>query len=331
MRITFFGTPFMMIGFGMAHCTRAQGFPGITMITMLLGAVLNIILDPIFIFVLRLGVEGVAWATIISQSASVTWILIFILRGKTVLRLKLRTFRPSIEITSHIMAFGSAQFLLNFIMSGVQLLTNMSMGWYGASSLGVDNGGDIALSAMNIIGTLTMFILMPVFGINQGVQPILGYNYGAKQFRRVLQAYTLAVISSTIICILGFSVAELFPMVMVRLFAPQGSPVLLNFASWAMRVSLICLPLNGFQIVSSNFFVVTGRPKMSIFLTVLRQFIALIPCLLIFGRLWGVWGIAAANPVADGFSFILTGTLIFFELKKLRGQLKEPSVEEVQQ
>ena len=318
LRIILYGTPFMMIGFGMSHCTRAQGFPTITMIGMLIGAILNTILDPVFIFVFKWGVEGAAWATIFSQFASAVWLMSFVLGKKGVLRLRLKNFRPKIAIIFRIMSFGSAQFLLNFIMSGVQLLINMSLGWYGSASLGVENGGDIALSAMNIIGALSMFIMMPVFGINQGAQPILGYNYGAKKFSRVLRTYLFAAGAATIICIIGFFAGEFFTLFLVRLFAPNGSPVLLGFAVWAIRVYFIMLPFNGFQVVSSNFFIVTGRPRMSVFLTTLRQFIALIPCILIFGRIWGLYGIAVAAPVADGFSFILTGILISFEIRKLR-------------
>jgi Na+-driven multidrug efflux pump len=217
-----------------------------------------------------------------------------------------------------ILAFGSAQFLLQFIMSGVQLLNNMSMGWYGAESLGVPNGGDIALSGMNICGSIMMLILMPIFGINQGAQPILGYNYGAKKFDRVMRAYLDAVGGATAICIAGFILCQTVPGFLVRIFAPAGSPALLSFTPWAIRIITIMLPLNGFQIVSSNMFVVTGRPRTSIFLTTLRQFIALIPCILIFGRIWKLWGVAAAMPVADGFSFIITMIFIVSELKKLR-------------
>jgi Na+-driven multidrug efflux pump len=218
------------------------------------------------------------------------------------------------------MTFGSAQFLLQFVMSGVQLLYNTSMGWYGAAALGVSNGGDVALSGMNINGSITMLILMPVFGINQGAQPILGYNYGAKHFKRVLRAYTGAVIGSTALCTLGFIIGQFFSLQLVKLFAPNGSPALLRFAPLAMRIMLLVYPLNGFQVVSANFFIVTGRPKVSIFLTMLRQFIVLIPCMLIFGRIWGLWGVTAAAPVADGFSFILTSVMIAIELKKLRKQ-----------
>jgi putative MATE family efflux protein len=317
-RIILYGMVFFMLGFGFSHCTRAQGFPTITMISMIIGAGLNMILDPIFIFVFGWGVEGAAWATIISQFVSAVWILSFNFGKQAVIKLRLRSFKPSFEILTHIMAFGSAQFLLQFLMSAVQLLYNTSMGWYGASALGVANGGDIALSGMNINGSVAMLILMPVFGINQGAQPILGYNYGAKKFRRVLRAYLGAIAAATAICCVGFAVGEIFPVQLIRIFAPDGSPALMRFTPWAMRIMLIMLPLNGFQIVSANFFVVTGRPKISIFLSMLRQCIALIPCMLIFGRIWGLWGAVAAAPVADGFAFLLTGLMVFFEIKKLR-------------
>jgi Na+-driven multidrug efflux pump len=275
------------------------------------------ILDPVFIFVLGWGVEGAAWATIISQLCSAVWIVSFSAGGKAVIRLRLRTFKPSLKIVLQIMAFGSAQFFLQFVMSGVQLLYNTSMGWYGAAALGVANGGDVALSGMNIVMSVAMLIMMPVFGINQGAQPILGYNYGAKKYSRVLGTYVRAIIAATAICVLGFFVTHFFSQALVGVFAPRGSAALLSFAPRAMGVLLLMLPLNGFQVVSANFFVVTGRPKVSILLSMLRQFIALIPCLLIFGRLWGLWGVVAAAPVADGFSFIITAFFIFFELKKL--------------
>jgi len=318
LRIILYGTTFAMVGFGFSHCTRAQGFPMITMIGMIIGAGLNTILDPIFIFIFHWGVEGAAWATIISQSVSMIWILSFNLGKKAVIRLRLRTFKFSLGIVRQIMAFGSAQFLLQFVMSGVQLLYNTSVGWYGAAALGVANGGDIALSGMNINGSILMLILMPIFGINQGAQPILGYNYGARQFKRVLRAYLGAIAAATVICVTGFAIVQLFHNELVRVFAPEGSPALMSFAPHAMRIMMLMLPLAGFQVVSANLFVVTGRPKISIFLSMLRQCIALIPCILIFGRLWGLWGVVAAAPVADAFSFFVTGTMILFELRKLR-------------
>jgi putative MATE family efflux protein len=318
LRIILYGTTFSMVGFGFSHCTRAQGFPAITMIAMILGAGLNILLDPVFIFIFKWGVRGAAWATIISQAVSMIWILSFSLGNKAVIKLRPRTFKPSLVIVFQIMSFGSAQFLLQFIMSGVQLLYNTSMGWYGASALGVANGGDIALSGMNIAGAITMLILMPIFGINQGAQPILGFNYGARKFSRVLRAYLGAVAAGTLICTIGFSATHLFPVQLVKIFAPAGSSALMEFAPRAMRIMTLMLPVAGFQIISTNLFVVTGRPKISIFLSMLRQCLALIPCMLVFGHVWGLWGAVAATPVADAFSLFVTGTMIFFELRKLR-------------
>jgi putative MATE family efflux protein len=316
-RIILYGQVFFMLGFGFSHCTRAQGFPMISMIGMFIGAGMNMLLDPLFIFVFQWGVEGAAWATIISQLASAIWMLSFNLNKKAVIKLRLKTFKLSLGIIAQIMAFGSAQFLLQFIMSGVQFLYNTSMGWYGAEALGVSNGGDIALSGMNIVISIAMLIMMPVFGINQGAQPILGYNYGAKQFHRVIGAYLRAVTAATAICTLGFLMVQLFPLNLVLLFAPEGSAALLDFSPWAMRIVMLLLPLNGFQIVSANAFVATGRPHISIFLSLLRQCIVLIPCMLLFGKLWGLRGVIMAAPVADGFSFLLTGGMIFLELKKL--------------
>jgi putative MATE family efflux protein len=317
-KIILLGSVFSMLGFGFSHCTRAQGFPAVTMISMILGAGLNMILDPVFIFLLGWGVQGAAWATIISQCASAIWIVSFSLGKRAVIKLRFRNFKPSLSMVGQIMAFGSAQFLLQFIMSAVQLLNNMSMGWYGAEALGVENGGDIALSGMTIGGSIIMMILMPVFGINQGAQPILGYNYGAKRYNRVLRAYVMAVGAATAICIAGFAVVELFPTFLVGIFITESSEALLAFAPRAMRLAVLLLPLNGFQIVSSNMYVVTGRPKFSIFLSMLRQFIVLMPCMLIFGRVWGLWGVVAAGPVADAVSFAVTAVMISFELRKLR-------------
>jgi putative MATE family efflux protein len=317
-QIILYGQIFFMTGFGLSHCTRAQGFPTITMAAMILGAVLNIILDPIFIFILKWGVKGAALATIISQFVSAVFLISFIIGKKAVVKLNLRIFKPEFAIITQIMAFGSAQFLMQFIMSAVQLLYNMSMGWYGIAALGVANGGDIALSGMNINGSIMMLILMPVFGINQGAQPILGFNYGAKKFNRVLRAYTGAIAAATAICVFGFLIAQLFTVHLVRLFAPNGSREFMYFAPRAMRIAMMLLPLAGFQIVSTNLFVVTGRPKISIFLSLLRQCIVLIPCMLIFGKIWGLWGVVASAPVSDGLSFLCIGILIIFEVKKLR-------------
>jgi len=320
-RVILFGSLFGMVGFGMSHCTRAQGFPTITMISMIVGAVLNTILDAVFILKFKWGVQGAAWATIISQAVSAIYLISFVMTKKAVVRLNPKAFKLDFSIIRQIMAFGSAQFLLQFLMSSVQLINNMSTGWYGASSLGVANGGDIALSGMNIGGAIVMLILMPIFGINQGAQPILGFNYGAKLYKRVLRAYLGAIMAATAVCVTGFLVTQIFSNHLVLLFVRDGSDLFKNFTSRAIKTMTLLLPVAGFQIVSTNFFVVTGRPKTSIFLSMLRQCIALIPCIIIFGKIWGLWGIIYATPVSDGFAFLVTGIMILFELRKLRGGL----------
>ena len=326
-RIILFGAIFMQVGFGLSHCTRAQGFPKITMIAMLMGAGLNMILDPIFIFLFRWEVEGAAIATIISQLASCIWVISFCCSKKAVVRLRPRSIKPTPRIIREIMGFGSPQFIMHFVLSAVQLLINTSLGWYGSDALGVSNGGDIALSGLNIINSIAMLILMPVFGINQGAQPILGYNYGAKKFDRVMKAYLTAISTATVVCIFGAIITQAFPLQIIKLFLPQGSEAIYYFGQRAMRIALIMMPINGFQIVSANMFTVTGRPKISILLNMLRQCIVLIPCLIIFGRVWGLWGIVAAGPVSDGFAFCFTGTMILFEIRKLR-RATRPTMED---
>jgi putative MATE family efflux protein len=317
-RIILWGQPFAMVSFGLSHCSRAQGFPLITMIGHFLGAGMNMILDPLFIFVFHWGVEGAAWATIISQCAAAVWFLIFNSGRKAVVRIRLKNLKPSLKIVLAIMSFGSAQFLLQFVMSGVQWIINTSIGWYGADSLGINNGGDIALSGMNIIMSLSMMVMMPIFGINQGAQPILGYNYGARQFARVRKTLLLAVMAAVSVGAAGLILGELIPTQLVRLFAPQGSAILLTFTPQAMRIIFMTLPLNGFQAIASNLFVVTGRPKFTIFLTLLRQVIFLIPCLLIFGKIWGLQGLVAASPAADAAAALVTGAVLFGEMRRLR-------------
>ncbi|MDR2510385.1 MAG: MATE family efflux transporter [Spirochaetaceae bacterium] len=319
-RIILGGSTFFMISFGLSHCARAQGFPMISMAGMIIGAVTNTILDPLFIFVFKWNVEGAAWATLISWVLSSAFVFYFCAGRKAEIRLRFRKpliVKPSFDIIKNITAFGSAQFLLQAAMAFVQLLFNYSMGWYGAAALGTARGGDIAQSSMNIVQTILMLILMPVFGINQGAQPVLGFNYGAKRFDRVKKAFRDASLAATAICVLGFLAVMAFPDSLTRLFAPSGSRELLRITPWALRAVCITLPLNGFSIVASNMFVVTGRPKTSILLSLTRQVIALIPLMIVFGRVWGLYGVIVSMPISDAFAFALTGVLVGLEIKKM--------------
>jgi putative MATE family efflux protein len=330
-RIILFGSIFLQVGFGFSHCTRAQGFPMVSMTGMIIGAGLNLILDPIFIFVFGWGVEGAAWATIISQAASAFYVLSFASSKKAIVRLRFRVFSFDKRIILDILSFGMAQFLLQLAMSSVQFLQNTMMIRYGGAGLGVANGGAVALSGMTIIGSVVMLVLMPVFGINQGAQPVLGYNYGAKKWARVFSAFTKASLAATAITTFGFLVAQFFAPQLVSLFVPDGSEALRSFAPKAMRIGMLVFPLIGFQIVASNMFVVTGRPKVSIFLSMLRQVIILIPCILIFGKIWGLFGVIWAAPVSDAAALIVTAILSIREMKKLKSMAKETAEHPVTQ
>ncbi|MDR3295522.1 MAG: MATE family efflux transporter, partial [Clostridiales Family XIII bacterium] len=242
---------------------------------------------------------------------------------KVVLRLRPLSIKPSLKTALNIVSFGSAQFLLQFAASFVMVLYNTSMSRYGVEGLGVANGGDVALSGMNIVNSINMLILMPIFGVAQGAQPILGYNYGAKKFSRVFSAFTRAAITGVVIGCVGFVLLHIYPEEIVRLFAPDGSREILSFTPFAMRIATLTLPIVGFQVISANMFVVTGRPKMSIILSMMRQVILLIPCIVLFGHVWGLTGVVAASPAADCGAFILTSVLIAMELKRLRAASAE--------
>jgi putative MATE family efflux protein len=327
-RIILFGSVFLQVGFGFSHCTRAQGFPMVSMIGMIIGAVLNMILDPLFIFGFHWGVEGAAWATIISQAVSAFYVLSFASSKKAVVRLRFSGFTFNPRIIFDIFTFGMAQFLLQLAMSSAQFVQNMSMSRYGVAGLGVENGGAVALSGMTIVGSIAMFVLMPVFGINQGAQPVLGYNYGAKKWDRVFSAFTKASLAATAVTTCGFLAAQFFSPQLVALFVPDGSEAMRAFAPKAMRITMLIFPCVGFQIVASNMFVVTGRPKVSIFLSMLRQVIILIPCILIFGKIGGLFGVVWATPVSDVAAVIVTTTLSLREMKKLKRMARESNTAE---
>jgi Na+-driven multidrug efflux pump len=196
--------------------------------------------------------------------------------------------------------------ILNFIM-------NRGLNTYG---------GDVAVSGMGIVNSVVTLMIMPIFGINQGVQPIIGYNYGARKFDRVKQAYRIAVIFATIIVVIGWITTRLFPEQLVYLFNKDDAE-LITFGVKAIKRNLIFLPVIGFQIVSSNYFQATGRPKHSAFLGLSRQVLILIPALIILPRFFGLDGIISAGPLADITSSILTGIFIIIEMRKLDAQHKD--------
>lgn len=307
MRIILLGVVFMAIGFGMNHFIRAEGNPKIAMLTMLLGAITNTILDPIFIFVFDWGIEGAAWATIVSQFFSAAWVLSYFLRKKSHLRIQLKNLKPKSAVILNIIAIGSAPFMMQMAASVIGVILNNSLVRYG---------GDLAISAMGIVNSVTMLFLMPIFGINQGAQPIIGYNYGAEKFDRVKKALKLAISAATLVVLIGFAMVRLFPNSLAGLFSKQD-PELIALSSRAMQIFLTMLPIIGFQIVGANYFQAVGKPKQALILSLSRQVLLLIPALLILPRFFGLNGVFYAGPVADFGSSVITGIRLFLELKNL--------------
>jgi putative MATE family efflux protein len=311
--IILWGAVFQGIGFGMNNFIRAEGNPRIAMFTMLIGAILNTILDPVFIFVFNMGIGGAALATILSQMVSAVWVLYYFLGGASLLKFHLKNLKLRTPVVNKIFAIGSAPFAMQLAASLLNIILNNSLRIYG---------GDIAISAMGIINSISMLILMPIFGINQGAQPIIGYNYGARKFDRVKKTLGLAIAAATCVVIIGFIVTQLFPSSLIRMFNNKDKE-LISLGARGLRIFLLLLPVIGFQIVSANYFQAVGKPRHAMFLSLSRQVILLIPSLLILPRFFGLDGIFMAGPVSDAGSSILTGIWILSEIRHLERQNSE--------
>ncbi len=304
--IILMGAIFQGLGFGMNNIIRAEGNPKIAMYTMLLGAITNIILDPIFIFVFNMGISGAALATILSQMISTIWVLHHFLSGKSKLVLKRENLKLDPKIMTSIFSIGMSPFFMQVAASIVTIVSNNAL---------KSTGGDIAIGAMTVINAIIIFFLMPIFGLNQGSQPIIGFNYGAQQYDRVKQALKLAIYAATTICLIAFTATQFFTVYLINIFSRD--PELISVATPGMKIFLCMLPFIGFQITSSNYFQAVGKASKSIFLALLRQVIVLIPMLLIMPHFFGLTGVWMAGPTADFSATVVTAIFIFNELRHL--------------
>ena len=276
------------------------------MVTMLIGGILNTILDPLFIFVFHMGTKGAAIATILSQAVSMIWVLAYFFGGNSVLKIRYKNLKLDAKVVKSIFAIGMSPFSMQLAASIVSIISNRSL---------VKYGGDLALGAMGVIMSVVMMVLMPTFGINQGCQPIIGYNYGAKNYKRVKHALKLAIIAATCITVTGFVIIQVFPKQIISLF--NKDPELIAIGSHGIKIYLFMLPIIGFQIVSSNYFQAIGKAKTSIFLGLSRQVILLIPLLFILPRFFGLDGVWLSGPSSDAMASIITAVFIFVEIKHL--------------
>ncbi|MBS6007827.1 MAG: MATE family efflux transporter [Clostridium baratii] len=307
MQIIFVGTIVNMLSFGLNHSIRSDGSPKVAMLSMLIGAITNIILDPIFIFGFGMGVRGAAIATVISQILTTIWILQYFTVGKSIIKLKASNLKLKLPIIISIFSIGMSPFSMQLAASVVQVLANNSLKEYG---------GDLAIGAMTIISSVSMIFLMPIFGINQGSQPIIGYNYGAKQYDRVKETVKYGAIAATIIVVIGWIVTQSAPQVLIAIF--NNDPELVGIATNGIKIYLFMMPLVGFQVISSNYFQSIGKAKISMFLSLLRQVILLIPCILILPKIFELNGIWLSGAVCDGLSSLITGIIFFYSVKKLK-------------
>ena len=265
-----------------------------------------------------MGHEGAALATVAAQAVSSAWVLGYFLSGKSLLRLRAANLRLQWPVCGPLLAIGSAPFALQIANSFVHILVNNQLGKYSAE-LGV-HGDELALAVWGIIYGVFMLIFMPVFGINQGAQPIIGYNYGAERFDRVKKTLQAAVLAASGIAVGGFAVTMLLPAQVLWLFSRDQKSLadLAGLGVHAMRLCTLMLPLVGFQIVSSGYFQAVGKPAQAMFLTLSRQVLLLIPAVLILPRFFHLDGVWMSLPVADLGSSVLTGLWLLRELRHLQ-------------
>ena len=293
-RITSIGFPFLIVTIGGSNLIRADGSPNYSMACNLVGAVVNSILDPLFIFVFHMGMAGAALATITGQVLSFLLVVRY-LRGFKTLPLSLSDLKPKTACWIQIASLGATPAFNQVAMMVVQIVMNNTLTHYGSNSI---YGSDIPLACAGIISKVNMLFFSFVIGISQGLQPIVSFNFGAAKYDRVKEAYKKAVFAATAISVVAFLCFQLFPRQIISIFG-SGSEEYLHFAERYFRIFLFFTFLNGIQPVSSNFFTSIGAPKKGIFLSLTRQIIFLLPLLLIFPYLFGIDGVMYTAPIAD--------------------------------
>ena len=300
------GVPAAILGLVLNSVIRSDGSPKIAMGTLLIGAITNIVLDPIFIFVFEMGVKGAAIATIISQYVSMFWTIHYFKSKRSKIKLIKKDIKFNFHKAKEICLLGSSAFAIQLGFSLVTYILNTVLKKYG---------GDTSIGAMAIVQSFMTFMAMPIFGINQGIQPILGYNYGAEKYKRVKEALYKGIFAATIICIIGYTSVRLFSNTLIQIFTTK--PELEEIAKYGLRAYTMVFPIVGFQIVSSIYFQAVGKPKMSFFISLSRQIIVMIPCLIILPIFFGLNGIWYAAPTADSIATLITFILVRKEIKKL--------------
>ncbi|MGI5920667.1 MAG: MATE family efflux transporter [Syntrophomonadaceae bacterium] len=296
------------ISMGMVNFIRAEGNPRMAMYTQIAGTLINIVLNYIFVMKLGLGIKGSASATVCGQIFSSVWVLRYYLWGPSLLKIRLRNMKLDRGLVYSIMSIGFAPFSMQLANSLQNTILNNALITYG---------GNIALSAMGIIGSLATLMFMPILGISQGAQPIIGYNYGALKYDRVREALKQAVIVGTVIAVSSFAALQIWSTQIVGLFS-NNNVELTNLTSHAMKTFFAMFPVAGFQIVCSQYFQAVGKPLQSTILGLSRQLLLLIPLLLILPHFWGIEGVWRTPPIADILAAALTAFIIVIEMRNMK-------------
>lgn len=304
--VLLFGIPFQFLLFSLNGIMRSEGKPKMALSTILISGLLNIFLNPLFIMVFNMGIRGSAFATVISQIIGAAWVLFYYTGNKSLL--KLHHLSLDTDIVKKIISIGVSPLIMQIAGSFIFFMFNKILLQYG---------GNVALAAMSICFSIMTMIMMPIYGLNQGIQPIIGYNYGAMQLDRVKETFKKGVFLATTICVVGFLVIMFFSIQIIHVFNSKDVN-LIEIGSHALRVFLITLPLSGFQIVSWAYFQAVGKPKQSMILTLTKQLLLIIPLIIILPKYFGLSGIWIAGPIADVLAAILTGILLLIESKRLR-------------
>lgn len=309
-KITAIGFPFLILATGGGHLVRADGSPRFTMISNMTGAVINTILDAVFVFGLHWGMAGAAFATIIGQIVSCAMVFFYLRRYKTV-KLERKHFRIQGKCIAKIGSLGAAPFSNQVAMMVVQIVMNNSLKYYGSLSV---YGESIPIACVGIISKVNMVFFSFIIGISQGLQPIVSFNYGAGKYQRVREAYRTAIIAGFAISILAFAMFQIYPRAIISVFG-DGSKEYFTFAINYFRIFLFFTFLNFVQPITSNFFTAIGKPGRGIFLSLTRQIIFLLPLIVIFPLIVGIDGIMYAGPVADFMAAVVGTVMVIREFR----------------
>ncbi|MDR3268729.1 MAG: MATE family efflux transporter [Tannerella sp.] len=311
MEVILIGNVVTHIYFGLNAVLRAAGHPKMSMYTTLTSVVINCILTPLFIFGFGWGIKGAAWATVISQLISLVWQLVHFMNPKQFLHFKKGIYKLKKELVSSMFAIGLSPFLMNLCSCLIVILINRGLKTYGS---------DMTIGAYGIINRIIFLFAMVIMGLNQGMQPVAGYNFGARDYRRVTQVTKLTLYWGVGIATFGFLVCHLFPAAIIRWFTSDEE--LIRTAVYGLHIVFSVFPFVGFQMVATNFFLSVGMSGKAIFLSLTRQALFMIPCLIVLPQFFGVFGVWISLPAADFTAFVLTAFMLSGQLRKFKKATK---------